>query len=177
MDKHMFDLLKKLQSPALTLIIVLSISITANAGKPTGPKKKDCKAALTAVNLQDINFGSFDGGTGGTITIAANGSRTSTGGVLLLSGTTSAAQFEVNQTLSGCEIYPLRIKLPNNSTMTEPVGGTMAMSAFTSLPATGATVIPGTPLIVNIGATITVTAGQASGTYTTPTPYSVIFRH
>ena len=173
----MFNLLKKSPSPALTLLIVLSISSVANAGKPTGPKKKDCKAALTAVNLQDINFGSFVGGTGGTITIAANGSRTSTGGVILLSGSTSSAQFEVNQTLAGCEIYPLIIRPPNASTMTEPVGGTMAMSAFTSLPATGATLIPGTTLIVNIGATTTVTAGQAGGAYTTPTPYSITFRH
>ena len=173
----MCNLFKKWQSPALLLLITLCLSTTTYAGKPTGPKKKDCKAAITAVNLQGINFGSFDGGTGGTITIAPNGSRTSTGSVILLTGITSAAQFEVNQTLTGCEIYPLVIKKPNHSTLTEPVGSTMKMNALTTFPATGVTLIPGTPLIVNVGATITVAAGQAGGTYTTLAPYSITFRH
>lgn len=147
------------------------------AAKPTGPKKKDCRLALTAVKLQDINFGIFDANTGGTVTVDTSGNRTATGGILLLGGTTAAAIFEINNSLAGCEIYPVIIKTPNNTTLTEPVGSTMTAKNFTTLPASGFTIIPGTPQLVEVGATITASAGQTGGTYNTLTTYSLTFKH
>jgi len=146
------------------------------AGPPTGPNKNDCKNALTAIKIQDINFGEFLGGIGGTITIATNGSRTSGGGVVLMGGSTTAAIFEVYSSLPGCEVYPVTIKTPNNSTLTEPIGNTMLANNFVTLPASGFTIIPGIPTLVQVGADLTVNATQAGGTYVTLAPYTLTFR-
>lgn len=157
----------------VTTYLCSSISL---AGPPTGPSKKNCKNALSAINIQNINFGEFDASTGGTVTIATDGTRTATGGIILTGGTTTAAIFEVNSSLPGCEAYPVTIKAPNNTTLTEPLGSTLVANGFTTLPASGFTIIPGTPTLVEVGADLTVPAAQAGGTYDTLAPFTLTFR-
>lgn len=161
----------------LTIILTLVCCNLSHAGPPTGPRRNECNNALTAVLLQDINFGSFLANTGGTVNIATNGTRTATGGVVLASGTVAAGLYEVNSTLPGCEIYPVKIRLPNNTTLTEPLGSTMLAAGFISLPAIEFTIIPGTPQLVEVGADLTAAAGQVGGTYDTLAAYSLTFRH
>ena len=161
----------------LTMLLTLICCNLSHAGPPTGPKKNECNNALTAVLLQDINFGSFLANTGGTVIIATNGTRTATGGIVLASGTVVAGLYEVNSALTGCEIFPVKIKLPQNSSLTEPLGSTMLAANFISLPATEFTIIPGTPQLVEVGANLTAAAGQVGGTYDTLTAFSLTFRH
>jgi hypothetical protein len=58
--------------------------------------------SITASLTQPINFGSFCkiGNTGGTVTVAYNGSRTCTGGIVLLSNAPMATQAIYEITLS-----------------------------------------------------------------------------
>ena len=160
----------------LLLLSALLCNSNSFAAKPTGANKKNCKDALTATKIQDINFGEFVANTGGTVSIATDGARTATGGVILGGGVTTSAIYEVNSSLPGCEAYPVTIKAPNNTTLTEPLGNTVLATGFVTLPASGFTLIPGTPTLVEVGADLTVPATQAGGTYTTLTPYNFIFR-
>ena len=160
----------------ITFVVTYLCSSISLAGPPTGPNKKNCRTALSAVNIQDISFGEFDANTGGTVTIATDGSRTATGGIILAGGATTAAIFEVSSSLPGCEAFPVTIKTPNTTTLTEPLGSTLLASNFTTQPASGFTIIPGTPTLVEVGADLTVPATQAGGTYDTLAPYTLTFR-
>lgn len=166
----------RLSSSAL-FILTLLLNTISLAAPPGGPNKKACTDAMTIVLQQDIHFGNFVSTTGGTVTIATDGSRTATGGVVLAGGSPAAGIYEVNSTLAGCEVYPVKIKLPNTTTLTEPIGSTMAVINFISFPATSFILTPGIPQLVEIGADITVLAAQAGGTYVTLASYSITFRY
>ena len=158
-----------------TLLIILSGS--ACAGAPTGPKKNACNGALTAAMVTHLNFGTFDGSAGGTVTIATDGTRSATAGILLAASAFSAAHITVTSTLTGCEIYPVKIRIGNTATLTEPVGSSMTASNLISNPLSGFTIIPGVAQDIFIGADLVAVAGQASGTYNTLTPYSITITH
>ena len=172
----MLHSLTRLHLSCIVFVATYLCSSISLAGPPTGPNKRNCKLALSAINIQDINFGAFDANTGGTITIATDGSRTATGGIMLAGGGTTAAIFEVSSSLPGCEAFPVTIKTPNNTTLTEPLGSTLLASNFTTFPTSSFTIIPGTPTLVEVGADLTVPAAQAGGTYDTLAPYTLTFR-
>ena len=110
-------------------------------------------------------------------TVTTDGIRTATGGVTLASGTVAAGIFEINSTLAGCEIFPVKIRLSATATLTETGGATMVATNFVSLPAATFTIVAGTPQIVEVGADLPAVAGQVGGTYGTLTPYSIVVRH
>ena len=157
--------------------VLVNFCTAVFAGKPTGPKKNACNGALTATVVTDLHFGTFDGGTGGTVTIATDGTRSATAGINLAASSFAAAHFTVTSTLAGCEIYPVKIRIANTATLTEPVGSSMLASNFISNPLSGFTIIPGVTQDIFVGADLAVVAGQIGGIYTTLAPYSVTITH
>lgn len=166
-----------------TLILVsMSICFDSLAKKvkppPGTPKKKDCDKALVAVRVVDIEFGTFDGTTAGTVTVTTSGSRSSTGPTLV-GGTVNAAAFDVSNSLSGCDYYPVRVQIQGVPTDLTGPGTAMPSDVYTSSP-TGTFTLsatPGTPTRVYVGATLTTGATQTSGSYTTAAPFRMRFSH
>lgn len=167
----------KICTATLLITAAMLYSSVISAGPPTGPKKIDCRAALTATKLQDLAFGDFEASTGGTVVISTAGGRTATGGVVLISSVATAARFSVLSSLAGCEAYPVKITLPNTATLSTGGGATMTAATFASSPATGFTITPFIPVDVDVSATLTVGAGQTAGPYNTTTAFTVQFSH
>ncbi len=120
----------------------------------------------------DMNFGNVavQSTTGGTVVLAPAGTRTATGGVTLptTAGTVTAASFTVNGT-SG---YTYAITLPTTALTITSGANTMTVTNFTSDPAGTGTLTGGTE-VLNVGATLNVSAAQPAGTYVSATPFDV----
>ena len=84
--------LQILSSRSLATTLCLSITCTAYAGPP--PPAADCNASLT-VTTTDINFGSYVGGTTGTIIMDPVGNVTSPDGITLVGGGSTAATYTI----------------------------------------------------------------------------------
>lgn len=163
--------------PLLSLAMLALIAIDAVAAPPPGiPGRNQCNNNLTAIKVQDLSFGDYEGITGGIITVTTAGTRSSTGPILA-GGNVTAAAYDVSNTLSGCDYYPIRIRLPNNATLSGPA--TMTASNFTSNPASRFTLsaTPGVPTRVYVGADLGSNNNQAGGSYTTAAPFTVRFNH
>jgi hypothetical protein len=107
----------------------------------------------------------------GTVVLAADGSRTATGGVTLpgTSGTVTAASFDV----AGEGAYTYSITLPSSVTITRNSGTeTMTVDAFTSSPSSTGTLTAGAQTLT-VGATLNVGASQVPGTYVSGTAFTV----
>lgn len=118
----------------------------------------------------DMNFGNVaTNGTVGTVVLAPDGGRTSTGGVTLpaTAGTVTAASFAV----AGSGSYTYAITLPVSVVISNGAN-VMTVNTFTSSPATTGTLTAGAQTLT-IGATLNLIASQVAGTYTSATPFSV----
>jgi len=120
-----------------------------------------------------MNFGilSVQTGTGGTVVLAPDGSRTRTAGVTLpafATGTVTAASFTVNG--QGTNTYA--ITLPSSAVTLTSGANTMTATTFTSTPSGTGALTAGTQTLT-VGATLNVAAAQPAGTYVTGTPFSV----
>ena len=107
--------------------------------------------------------------------MAPAGTRTTTGSVSLpaTTGSPTAASF----TVSGQGNYTYSITLPSVATdIDDNASHTMQVDNFTSNPATTGTLSSGTQTLT-VGATLNVGAGQATGTYTSDVPFSVIVNY
>ncbi|MEX6690009.1 DUF4402 domain-containing protein [Danxiaibacter flavus] len=114
----------------------------------------------------DVSFGNIAvGASGGTVILATDGTRSTTGGVTLptTTGTVTAADF----TVTGTDTYTFSITLPTTPVTLTRASGTETMdaTAFTSTPSGSGTLSSGTK-DVKVGATLTVAASQAAGVYT-----------
>ncbi len=122
---------------------------------------------ISIAKTVDMNFGNLavSGTLSGTTTLAPAGTRTTggAGGVTLpaTTGTVSAASF----TVTGQGGYSYIITLPTSCTLTS-AGHTMIMGSFTSSPSVTGLLAPGGTQTLTVGATLTVSAAQAAGTYT-----------
>ena len=167
-------------SQGIFFITAMSISISAFAAQPPPgiPKKNDCEGTLSAVSASDLDFGEFDGTIAGTITISPAGGRTSTG-PNLVGIAFNAASFDVSNSTAGCDYYPVKIQL--QGVPTDLVGSGVAMPAdlFTTSPATQLilSATPGTPVSLDVGATLTTGAAQTAGTYITTAPFTIRLTH
>jgi len=123
-------------------------------------------ARVRIANTTGLAFGSFAAGTGGTVTISTAGARTKTGGVLLVTSTVHAASFNVTRATGACN-QTYTITLPANGTVTLTSGpNSMAVNNFVSNPAgNGRLQAPSCSQVLNVGATLTVASGQATGNY------------
>jgi hypothetical protein len=122
--------------------------------------------AQTISNSGALSFGSFVAGTGGSVVVDATGLRSRMGGVMLVpqGSAASAAQFSVTGTAGA--VYG--ISLPANDTvaLSDGNGHSMALNGFASSPAARGTLSVGGTQSLSVGATLTVGAAQAPGSYT-----------
>ena len=128
---------------------------------------------ISIVKTADMNFGNLAVTTlGGTVIMSPAGARSNTGGVTMpaVTGTVSSAAF----TVSGQGNYVYDITLPSTAVVLTSGANTMNATAFTTdIPAAQGTLSAGGTQQIKVGATLTVSAGQAAGTYVTGTPFSV----
>ncbi len=126
---------------------------------------------ITITKTADMNFGNIavSATIAGTAILAPGGTRTTggAGGVTLpaTTGTVAAASF----TVSGQASYTYAITLPTSCTLSDGASHSMTVNTFTSSPATTGTLSGTGTQTLNVGATLNVSAAQASGTYTNAT--------
>jgi hypothetical protein len=131
------------------------------------------RAQMTVTNTATLDFGTLvPSAAAGTVVIAPAGGRTTTGGVTGVSGTYGPGAFKVAITSGTANFF---FFLPANATLTSG-GNTMTVNTFTANMGNPGTV-PGPPgsAVLYVGATLSVGANQAAGTYTGT--YSIFFLH
>lgn len=121
--------------------------------------------AISVGTTQGLAFGDLVAGNGGSVSVGTDGTRSTAGGVFLIpSSDGTPARF----TITGSAFSTYTIQLPPNDTvmLTGP-GIDMTVTDFISTPsgAGGQLDASGTQLL-NVGATLLVGSGQASGDYT-----------
>ena len=118
---------------------------------------------IAIVNTAGLNFGSFSSATAGTVVVAPNGTRTQTGGVLLVNSVNSPAAASFNVTGEGTLTYA--ITLPGSAvTINGPSSSTMSVATFTSNPSGTGTLTAGAQTLT-VGATLTTGVSQTTGAY------------
>ena len=155
--------------------LVMSAFVT-NANAQSTASASATATIVTPISITknvDMNFGNIAvTSSGGTVILAAAGTRTKTGGITLpvVTGTVTAAQF----TVTGEGTYTYDITLPSSAvTLTKSGGGaTMDATSFTHS-AGGSPALTAGSQVFNVGATLTVAAAQAAGAYTTGTAFNV----
>ena len=129
-------------------------------------------SAITLAKVLDMNFGNIAVSSPGTVILATNSTRTTTGGITLpvVAGTVTAASFTV--TGQGTSTYA--ITLPSGTHTITRISGVEAMgvSAFNSNPSGVGTLIAGTQNIT-VGAMLAASSGQVPGVYTNATGFNV----
>lgn len=121
--------------------------------------------AITVANTQPLSFGRFAAGMGGSITMSPSGSRSASGGVVLISSAVgSAAQF----TVSGDPNLIYSITLPPNGAVAlkSASGQSMPLNNFTSSPSGTGQLTGQGRQTVSVGATLSVGAQQSAAGYT-----------
>lgn len=132
----------------------------------------------TMTAVQDLSFGAFVAGAGGTVTISPQSSRTGGGDVTLMTGGQfaqgSAASFDVSGTSNAT--YQITLPSDGSVTLTGSQGGSMSLSAFTSSPSgSGQLNLLGTQTLY-VGATLTVGSNQAPGSYSGSFSVTAVFQ-
>jgi len=128
---------------------------------------------ISITKTVDMNFGNVavQSTTGGTVVLAPEGTRTTTGAVTLpvVNGTVTAASFLVE----GQGNYTYAITLPSTDVeLSDGAGHTMIVNGFSSTPSGTGQLTAGSQTL-NVGATLHVEAAQAAGTYVSGTPFTV----
>jgi hypothetical protein len=119
--------------------------------------------AISIRNIQSLSFGSFVAGSGGSVTVSANGNRTGSGVVLVPSSQSRSAQF----TVSGESGNTYTIQLPGNDfvSLTGP-GNDMVVNNFTSTPSgAGGNIPQNGSQVLFVGGVLNVASDQVSGQY------------
>lgn len=167
-------------------VSLLVISLVATAYTPysfAAPANDTATTSATVVTpiaiaqAQNLSFGEFAAGTGGTVVLTTGGAASPTGDVVLTGGTTTAAQFTVTgQTGATFSISVTDNDLTHTDTVT-----TMAFATTHDLDATSqnnpasGTLTGGTQTLY-VGGTLTVgnaqTVGVYSGTVTATVNYN-----
>lgn len=166
-----------LKISAIALLFAgLTFTAQAQTGDPveeTATATATIVAPLTLTNAGDMNFGNITATTaGGTVILAPGGGRTADGVQLpATTGTVTAASFNV----TGEANYAYTVTLPGSHTITKVASTeTMALGTFTSSLTSNTTSLgAGGTSSFNVGATLTLGAAQASGTYTNASGFTV----
>lgn len=119
---------------------------------------------VTITKTTDLNFGKFmSGASGGTVVISTGSAQSVTGGVTTtasLGTTATAAAF----TISGEPTSTYTVTFPAQTNLTGP-GAPMTIGTFTTASSGTLGTFGAAPETLSVGATLTVGATQASGTY------------
>lgn len=152
---------------ATILTIAFASNIVLAQASATATASATMITPIAITKSVDMVFGNIavQNGTGGTVVLATDGSRTRTSGVTLptfATGSPTAASFSI----TGEGTYTYAITLPATAVITNGTPAQdMTVSSFVSLPSgTGALTAGAQTLLV--GATLTVAAAQPAGTYT-----------
>lgn len=134
--------------------------------------------AQTITPTQDLSFGAFAAGTGGTITISPEGVRSATSDVALMTGGQfsqgSVASFDV----SGTPNANYQITLPQDGqvTLTGSQGGNMSVTTFTKSPSGQGQLDSLGTQTVTVGGTLAVGSNQAAGTYSGSFNVTIVYQ-
>lgn len=121
-------------------------------------------ATLSISSIQDLRFGSFARGTGGTVSIAVTGMRSATGGAVLLTAASGqAAKFQVTGTPN--QTFAITLPAVGSVALTNAGGQSMPLDDFVSSPTTTGTLSVSGVQTFCVGARLTVSSGQATGNY------------
>ena len=131
------------------------------------------QAPLTITPVNPLNFGTLASSGGGTVVVATDNSITPSAGVTVISGTPTAASFDV----TGIPSATFSINLPNATITLTSGGNTMSVGTFVRTPAADGTLTVGGTATIVIGGTLTVAAGQAAGVYTNATDLDVTINY
>ena len=161
---RMYIKLKHSYKEWLLMLLLLAFMYDASAAT-----RNQCRNAMVVVEVEALNFGSYVGSPGGTITVDTSGARSSTGPVLVSGGTVSAGIFQVSSTIAGCDVYPVSIRYTRtNQNSLTGAGTAMPFNTFVSNPASLFTISPlaNVATTVNIGANLDSPNNQTAGLYT-----------
>lgn len=136
---------------------------TVNAATTTTTVDANVVSTINIVAQNGIAFGDIgSSATPGTVSVDANGSRTTTGGTTITSSTAGLpAQFEV----SGDPNSTYGITLPASVTITSAAGDTMTVNNFNSTIAANGQLDSGGKQNLSVVATLNVGSFQAFGAY------------
>jgi len=165
--------MKNISKVIATAAVVLAFSNSSFAqASATASASATIITPISIVKNTNMNFGNVavSASVAGTVILAPASTRTTggAGGVTLPSttGTVAAADF----TVSGQASYTYAITLPSTTvTLSDGGGHTMSVTAFTSSPSATGTLSGSGLQDLTVGATLSVTAAQAAGTYTNST--------
>lgn len=160
--------LKKLISRLLVMIFCLLVTRVSIAGGPP-PTAQQCEDALE-VTVIDMDFGSFIGGTTGTIIMDATGAMVPTGGIVLVGGAVGIpATYNLVAPGKNCNKRDVTFVMPSSITINNVSGSPATTLIISNL----VTDLPTNPFqvrnvpTIKIGGTLTVTStGSAQAPYT-----------
>jgi len=161
-------------SKVIIAAAVVVFGSTSNTFAQASATASCAATIITPISISktvDMNFGNIAvaAATSGTVVLSTASARTTggAGGVTLPSttGTVAAAQFSI----AGQASYTYAITLPTNASLSDGSGHTMTVSSFTSNPSATGTLSSGGTQTLYVGATISVAAAQAAGSYTNAT--------
>jgi len=140
------------------------------------PNAANCDANLAIVATQNLQFGSIAAPLAGTVIVDTTGIRIATGGVVLIGGGATAANYSMSTGPYNCTGRVLNtITVGPTSTLTHAsLPATMIVNAFTTNPAQGGAFDAAVPL--QVGATLNVGTLQASGSYSGTILLTVTFQ-
>lgn len=131
-------------------------------------------AKLSLATTSSLQFGRFAAGAGGTITIAPNGTRSRSGGVILLSSTPTAAAYTLSERNPTTVNDIVILTLPAGATLSSGTAS-MALSGFTSSRPPGG-VLGNATQSFSVGATLHVAPNQAAGNYSGDFPITIEYQ-
>ncbi|HJU83279.1 MAG TPA: DUF4402 domain-containing protein [Holophagaceae bacterium] len=119
---------------------------------------------ISLMGVSGLDFGNLvSGATAGTVTVSPGGAVSSAGGVTLFGGAATACIL----TVAGTANRSYSVTLPANGSVTLSGPGTaMPVNGFLSNPSGSGNLGAGGSQALRIGATLSVAANQADGTYT-----------
>jgi len=156
---------------AITSAVVLgtlsAVNLFAAAASDTATTTATVVQPIAIVDAQNLNFGEFAAGTGGTVVLTTAGAASPTGDVVLTAGTSTAAEF----TVTGQADASFSIGIADDELTHSGGVETMALVTTHDLdgvseddPAAGVLTL-GTQTIY-VGGTLTVASAQLPGVYT-----------
>jgi hypothetical protein len=161
---------------ALSIVMFAFTAATFAQSSATSAASATIVSPIAITNTRALEFGNIAAGAAaGSVTLSPDAVTTRTfAGVTLpaVTGTVTSAAFNV----TGTPAYAYSIAIaPASVNITNGGGQTMAVGSFTSTPtvATGGALDGTGAQTIYVGATLTVAANQASGTYTNATAFTV----